>query len=96
MRELCCIVYISGCAVVTLGTLQETDRLRIPLKGNNNLTVGFLSLVVWSLEREDHNASTDSTPLRTVTHHDTSVSDLIVCVLHHILSFFTQIKYNNL
>ncbi|XP_014278219.1 inositol polyphosphate-4-phosphatase type I A isoform X4 [Halyomorpha halys] len=62
-----------GSACVTLSSLQETDRLRIPLKGNNNTTVGFLSIHVWSLEREDSNASTESTPLRTVSHHDSLV-----------------------
>uniref|UniRef100_A0A146L0V0 Type II inositol 3,4-bisphosphate 4-phosphatase n=1 Tax=Lygus hesperus TaxID=30085 RepID=A0A146L0V0_LYGHE len=59
-----------GCSTVTLGTLQENDRLRIPLKGNNNVTVGFLTITVWSLEREGSNPSTESTPLRAVQHHD--------------------------
>ncbi|XP_073974232.1 inositol polyphosphate-4-phosphatase type I A isoform X1 [Rhodnius prolixus] len=62
-----------GSAYVTLSSLQENSRLRIPLKGNSSSTVGFLSIVVWSLEREDSNPSTESTPLRTVQHHDTSM-----------------------
>ncbi|KAK9500917.1 hypothetical protein O3M35_002081 [Rhynocoris fuscipes] len=62
-----------GSACVTLNSLQDNSRLRIPLKGNNNATVGFLSIVVWCLEREDSNPSSESTPLRSVHHHDTSM-----------------------
>lgn len=55
-----------GSACVTLGALQESERLRIPLKSSSGTTVGFLSLFVWSLEREDtNNPSTESTPCRT-------------------------------
>lgn len=55
-----------GSACVILGALQESERLRIPLKSSSGTTVGFLSLFVWSLEREDtNNPSTESTPCRT-------------------------------
>ncbi|XP_024083803.1 type I inositol 3,4-bisphosphate 4-phosphatase isoform X2 [Cimex lectularius] len=62
-----------GNACVTLGTLQDNDKLRIPLKGNSNATVGFLSIIVWSHEREKSNLSTESTPLKTISNHDVKV-----------------------
>ncbi|XP_046680485.1 type II inositol 3,4-bisphosphate 4-phosphatase isoform X2 [Homalodisca vitripennis] len=55
-----------GSACITLGTLQDCERLRIPLKSCTGSTVGFLSVFVWALEREDHSTpSTESTPCRT-------------------------------
>lgn len=56
-----------GSACISLGTLQDSERLRIPLKSCTGSTVGFLSLFVWSLERESQSTpSTESTPCRTV------------------------------
>ncbi|XP_075229404.1 inositol polyphosphate-4-phosphatase type I A isoform X2 [Lycorma delicatula] len=60
-----------GSATVTLAALQESERIRIPLKSSSGSTVGFLSLTVWSLEREDtNNPSTESTPCRTQPQND--------------------------
>ncbi|XP_054276724.1 inositol polyphosphate-4-phosphatase type I A-like [Macrosteles quadrilineatus] len=57
-----------GSACITLGTLQDCERLRIPLKSCAGTTVGFLSLLVWALEREDQGTpSTESTPCRTAS-----------------------------
>ncbi|XP_021932968.1 type I inositol 3,4-bisphosphate 4-phosphatase isoform X2 [Zootermopsis nevadensis] len=62
-----------GSSVVTLGAVQETDRLRIPLLSPAGTTVGFLTLTVWNLEPEDKGGSTESTPCRSVPEHDIAV-----------------------
>ncbi|XP_069701186.1 inositol polyphosphate-4-phosphatase type I A isoform X3 [Periplaneta americana] len=62
-----------GSSVVTLGTVQETDRLRIPLLSPAGTTVGFLTLTVWNLEPEDKGGSTESTPCRSAPEHDVAV-----------------------
>ncbi|XP_076248233.1 inositol polyphosphate-4-phosphatase type I A isoform X2 [Calliopsis andreniformis] len=51
-----------GNAMVTLSTVQDTPRLRIPLKSAKTTTVGFLTINVWNLEAEDKGNSTESTP----------------------------------
>ncbi|XP_061943170.1 inositol polyphosphate-4-phosphatase type I A isoform X4 [Apis cerana] len=51
-----------GSAIVTLNTIQDTPRLRIPLKSTKTTTVGFLTINVWNLEAEDRGNSTESTP----------------------------------
>lgn len=64
-----------GTACVTLETLQECERLRIPIKSYSGCTVGFLSMFVWALEREDQSTpSTESTPCRTVNVDQSAVS----------------------
>ncbi|KAL1130605.1 hypothetical protein AAG570_011850, partial [Ranatra chinensis] len=60
-----------GSTCVALSSLQDSERIRIPLKGNCGMTVGFLSLSIWSLEREENNPSTESTPIRSISIHDT-------------------------
>jgi inositol polyphosphate-4-phosphatase len=62
-----------GSSVVTLGAVQEADRLRIPLLSPAGTTVGFLTLTVWNLEPEDKGGSTESTPCRTAPDHDVTV-----------------------
>ncbi|KAK7792356.1 hypothetical protein R5R35_009959 [Gryllus longicercus] len=59
-----------GSSIVTLGAVQETDRLRIPLRSPSGTTVGFLSLTVWNLELEDKGGSTESTPCRSAPEND--------------------------
>ncbi|XP_046998595.1 inositol polyphosphate-4-phosphatase type I A isoform X1 [Schistocerca americana] len=61
-----------GSAIVTLGKIQEADRLRIPLQSASGTTVGFLSISVWNLEPEDKGGSTESTPCRSVPEHEVS------------------------
>ncbi|XP_017794275.1 PREDICTED: type I inositol 3,4-bisphosphate 4-phosphatase isoform X2 [Habropoda laboriosa] len=51
-----------GSAIVTLNAVQDTPRLRIPLKSAKTTTVGFLTINVWNLEAEDRGNSTESTP----------------------------------
>ncbi|XP_026671555.1 type II inositol 3,4-bisphosphate 4-phosphatase isoform X3 [Ceratina calcarata] len=51
-----------GSAIVTLNAVQDTPRLRIPLKSAKTVTVGFLTINVWNLEAEDRGNSTESTP----------------------------------
>ena len=51
-----------GNAIVTLNAIQDTPRLRIPLKSAKTTTVGFLTINVWNLEAEDKGNSTESTP----------------------------------
>ncbi|XP_014473967.1 PREDICTED: type I inositol 3,4-bisphosphate 4-phosphatase isoform X4 [Dinoponera quadriceps] len=53
-----------GSAIVTFSTVQDTPRLRIPLKSAKTTTVGFLTINVWNLEAEDKGNSTESTPSR--------------------------------
>ncbi|XP_063986470.1 inositol polyphosphate-4-phosphatase type I A isoform X2 [Diachasmimorpha longicaudata] len=53
-----------GSAVVTFCAVQDTPRLRIPLKSPKSTTVGFLTINVWSLEADDKGNSTESTPSR--------------------------------
>uniref|UniRef100_A0A1B6ECE3 phosphatidylinositol-3,4-bisphosphate 4-phosphatase n=1 Tax=Clastoptera arizonana TaxID=38151 RepID=A0A1B6ECE3_9HEMI len=54
-----------GSAWFKLGNLQDSQRLRVPLKSTLGNTVGFLSLFVWSLEKEnENNLSTESTPCK--------------------------------
>ncbi|PSN35360.1 hypothetical protein C0J52_11509 [Blattella germanica] len=62
-----------GSSVVTLGAVQETDRLRIPLLSPAGTTVGFLTLTVWNLEPEDKGGSTESTPCRSAPEHDMTI-----------------------
>ncbi|OAD59554.1 Type I inositol 3,4-bisphosphate 4-phosphatase [Eufriesea mexicana] len=51
-----------GSAIVTLNAVQDTPRLRIPLKSAKTTTAGFLTISVWNLEAEDRGNSTESTP----------------------------------
>ncbi|XP_054012614.1 inositol polyphosphate-4-phosphatase type I A isoform X1 [Hylaeus anthracinus] len=51
-----------GSVIVTLSAVQDTPRLRIPLKSAKTTTVGFLTINVWNLEAEDKGNSTESTP----------------------------------
>lgn len=53
-----------GTAIVTFNSVQDTPRLRIPLKSAKTTTVGFLTINVWNLEAEDKGNSTESTPSR--------------------------------
>ena len=55
-----------GSAIVTFGAVQDTPRLRIPLKSPKATTVGFLTINVWNLEAEDKGNSTESTPSRNI------------------------------
>ncbi|XP_012279461.1 type I inositol 3,4-bisphosphate 4-phosphatase isoform X4 [Orussus abietinus] len=55
-----------GSAIVTFSAVQDTPRLRIPLKSARAITVGFLTINVWNLEAEDKGNSTESTPSRNV------------------------------
>ncbi|XP_014208606.1 type I inositol 3,4-bisphosphate 4-phosphatase isoform X3 [Copidosoma floridanum] len=55
-----------GSAVMTFNAVQDTPRLRIPLKSAKATTVGFLTISVWNLEAEDKGNSTESTPSRNV------------------------------
>jgi len=71
-----------GSSVVTLGAVQETDRLRIPLLSLTGTTVGFLTLTVWILEPEDKGGSTESTPCRSAPDHEVAaVSNKDLCLL---------------
>ncbi|XP_076650017.1 inositol polyphosphate-4-phosphatase type I A isoform X3 [Halictus rubicundus] len=51
-----------GSVIVTLNAIQDTPRLRIPLKSAKTTTVGFLTINAWNLEAEDKGNSTESTP----------------------------------
>ncbi|XP_008208187.1 inositol polyphosphate-4-phosphatase type I A isoform X5 [Nasonia vitripennis] len=55
-----------GSAIMTFSAVQDTPRLRIPLKSAKATTVGFLTINVWNLEAEDKGNSTESTPSRNV------------------------------
>ncbi|XP_008550763.1 inositol polyphosphate-4-phosphatase type I A isoform X1 [Microplitis demolitor] len=55
-----------GSACVTFSAVQDTPRLRIPLKSAKATTVGFLTINVWSLEADDKGNSTESTPSRNI------------------------------
>ncbi|XP_044587936.1 inositol polyphosphate-4-phosphatase type I A isoform X1 [Cotesia glomerata] len=55
-----------GSACVTFSEVQDTPRLRIPLKSAKTTTVGFLTINVWSLEADDKGNSTESTPSRNI------------------------------
>ncbi|XP_011299273.1 type I inositol 3,4-bisphosphate 4-phosphatase isoform X2 [Fopius arisanus] len=55
-----------GSAVVTFSAVQDTPRLRIPLKSPKSTTVGFLTINVWSLEADDKGNSTENTPSRNI------------------------------
>ncbi|XP_072755320.1 inositol polyphosphate-4-phosphatase type I A isoform X3 [Anoplolepis gracilipes] len=57
-----------GSAIVMFNTVQDTPRLRIPLKSAKTTTVGFLTINVWNLEAEDKGNSTESTPSRNVVY----------------------------
>ncbi|XP_020297065.1 type II inositol 3,4-bisphosphate 4-phosphatase isoform X3 [Pseudomyrmex gracilis] len=57
-----------GSATVTFNTVQDTPRLRIPLKSTKSTTVGFLTINVWNLEAEDKGNSTESTPSRNIVY----------------------------
>lgn len=82
-----------GTACVTLGTLQECERLRIPIKSYSGCTVGFLSMFVWALEREDQSTpSTESTPCRTVNVDQSAVRSQSYCFL---LSLYFEKKRNS-
>lgn len=55
-----------GSSIVTFNAIQDTPRLRIPLKSAKTTTVGFLTINVWNLEAEDKGNSTESTPSRNI------------------------------
>ncbi|KAL6445198.1 hypothetical protein ACFW04_002226 [Cataglyphis niger] len=57
-----------GSAIVMFNTVQDTPRLRIPLKSAKTTTVGFLTINVWNLEAEDKGNSTESTPSRNAVY----------------------------
>ncbi|XP_014221741.1 type I inositol 3,4-bisphosphate 4-phosphatase isoform X1 [Trichogramma pretiosum] len=65
-----------GSAVIAFSAVQDTPRLRIPLKSAKSTTVGFLTINVWNLEVEDKGNSTESTPSRNVP---TSTSNPVYC-----------------
>lgn len=48
-----------------IGSLKAIDRVRLPIRSPENSTrhVGFLTIVVWNLKREER-SSTESTPCR--------------------------------
>ncbi|KAK6627289.1 hypothetical protein RUM44_009766 [Polyplax serrata] len=52
-----------GQAIITMSSIQESQKLRIPLRSSAGTTVGFLTMIVWNLELEEK-ASTESTPSR--------------------------------
>ncbi|XP_033210596.1 inositol polyphosphate-4-phosphatase type I A isoform X2 [Belonocnema kinseyi] len=62
-----------GSAVMMLSAIQDTPRLRIPLKSAKSTTVGFLTVNVWNLEAEDKGNSTESTPSRNVLSNSSQV-----------------------
>ncbi|XP_066586693.1 inositol polyphosphate-4-phosphatase type I A isoform X2 [Prorops nasuta] len=62
-----------GSAIVTFSSVQDTPRLRIPLKSTKTTTVGFLTINVWNLEAEDKGNSTESTPSRSASNANTQV-----------------------
>jgi len=60
-----------GHLIIQLGSLKGIDRIRLPISSSSphpgsapHTHVGFLSIVVWNLEREAP-CSTESTPCRT-------------------------------
>ncbi|XP_031828360.1 inositol polyphosphate-4-phosphatase type I A isoform X1 [Nomia melanderi] len=56
-----------GSVIITLNAIQDTPRLRIPLKSAKTTTVGFLTINAWNLEAEDKGNSTESTPSKEST-----------------------------
>jgi inositol polyphosphate-4-phosphatase len=79
-----------GSSIVTLGAVQETDRLRIPLLSPAGTTVGFLTLTVWNLEPEDKGGSTESTPCRSVPDHDVAVVSKKWCISVWLTVFYIK------
>ncbi|KAL6256386.1 hypothetical protein P5V15_012500 [Pogonomyrmex californicus] len=65
-----------GSAIVTFSTVQDTPRLRIPLKSAKTTTVGFLTINVWNLEAEDKGNSTESTPSRNAVYSNNNQQQL--------------------
>lgn len=65
-----------GSAIVTFSTVQDTPRLRIPLKSAKTTTVGFLTINVWNLEAEDKGNSTESTPSRNAVYNSNNQQQL--------------------
>ncbi|XP_032688495.1 inositol polyphosphate-4-phosphatase type I A isoform X2 [Odontomachus brunneus] len=65
-----------GSAIVTFSTVQDTPRLRIPLKSAKTTTVGFLTINVWNLEAEDKGNSTESTPSRNAIYGNNNQQQL--------------------
>ncbi|CAL1687252.1 unnamed protein product [Lasius platythorax] len=65
-----------GSAIVTFSTVQDTPRLRIPLKSARTTTVGFLTINVWNLEAEDKGNSTESTPSRNAVYSSNNQQQL--------------------
>ncbi|XP_029163498.1 type I inositol 3,4-bisphosphate 4-phosphatase isoform X3 [Nylanderia fulva] len=65
-----------GSAIVTFSTVQDTPRLRIPLKSARTTTVGFLTINVWNLEAEDKGNSTESTPSRNAIYSSNNQQQL--------------------
>ncbi|XP_034942251.1 inositol polyphosphate-4-phosphatase type I A isoform X2 [Chelonus insularis] len=64
-----------GSAIVIFSAVQDTPRLRIPLKSSKSTTVGFLTINVWSLEADDKGNSTESTPSRNIPPNNTNNSN---------------------
>ncbi|XP_076171479.1 inositol polyphosphate-4-phosphatase type I A isoform X2 [Ptiloglossa arizonensis] len=56
-----------GSVIVTLNAIQDTPWLRIPLKSAETSTVGFLTIHVWNLEKEDKETSAESSPWKEPT-----------------------------
>ncbi|XP_029676508.1 type I inositol 3,4-bisphosphate 4-phosphatase isoform X4 [Formica exsecta] len=56
--------------------VQDTPRLRIPLKSARTTTVGFLTINVWNLEAEDKGNSTESTPSRNAVYNSNNQQQL--------------------
>ncbi|XP_070165577.1 inositol polyphosphate-4-phosphatase type I A isoform X5 [Polyergus mexicanus] len=65
-----------GSAIVMFNIVQDTPRLRIPLKSARTTTVGFLTINVWNLEAEDKGNSTESTPSRNAIYNSNNQQQL--------------------
>ncbi|XP_044014842.1 inositol polyphosphate-4-phosphatase type I A isoform X2 [Aphidius gifuensis] len=82
-----------GSAKIIFSSIQDTPRLRIPLKSSKDTTVGFLTMNVWNLEADDKINSTESTPSHNIklTTSTTSTSTSIATAATTATSTTTQI-----
>ncbi|CAD1478010.1 unnamed protein product [Heterotrigona itama] len=81
-----------GSAIVTLNAVQDTPRLRIPLKSAKTTTVGFLTINVWNLEAEDRGNSTESTPSKECTSSSAMNHQLL---LHTVLTVRRNFRFHS-
>lgn len=64
-----------------LGSIKAIDRVRLPIRSPENSTrhVGFLTIVIWNLKREER-SSTESTPCRLNPYENQNSSSALVCI----------------